>query len=111
VLRRWAIDDPAPTSPEATLRVDARGVSGRAGCNSYSGEIGQIAAPGDIRFGPFVTTRMMCPDSAMQVESRFLAALGDAVKVGFLTGRLAISYLRPDGSLGTLLFDRRRLEN
>jgi len=111
VLRRWAIDEPAPTSPEATLRVDARGASGRAGCNSYSGGIGQDAAPGDIRFGPFVTTRMMCPDSAMQVEFRFLGALAEAVKVGFLTGRLAISYLKPDGSLGTLLFERRPIED
>jgi len=111
VLRRWVIGEPAPTSPEATLRVDARGVSGRAGCNSYAGAIGQSGAPGDIRFGPFVTTRMMCPDSAMQVESRFLAALGEAVKVGFLTGRLAISYLQPDGSLGTLLFERHPIED
>lgn len=107
VLQRWDVNDPAVPDYAPTLRVEASRVTGNAGCNDYAGFVSQNDLPGDMRFGSFGLTRIMCPPPAMEIEHRFLRALGDAVKVGFLTGRLAISYLGPDGSVHTLLFARR----
>lgn len=107
VLRRWDEDEPTDPDDAPTLRVESSRVSGNAGCNDYGGLVTQIDQPGEMRFGSFGLTRMMCP--AMEIEQRFLQSLGAAVKVGFWTGRLAISYLKPDRSLGTMLFERRPL--
>lgn len=109
VLERWAPGEPAPPDPEVTLRVAGGTASGNAGCNPYTGPIVQAEVPGEMRFGSFAITRRMCPGNAMQVEGRFLTALGEAVKVGFLTGRLAISYLDAAGAVHTMLFGRRPL--
>jgi len=60
-----------------TLQFDPNGkVSGRGGCNRYSG---QAKIDGDkLSFGPLVSTRMACPGDAMKQEQEFLAALGKA---------------------------------
>ena len=49
-------------------------VHGSAGCNNYQGVI--ETEDGELRFGPFASTRMMCADAVMDQEERFLAALG-----------------------------------
>jgi heat shock protein HslJ len=107
VLERWDRGEPAPAEPAVTLRVTDGRASGNAGCNQYSGPVAQSDVPGDMRFGPFAVTRMMCPGDAMQVEMRYLEALRQAVTVGWLTGRLAVSYLDADGGMHTMLFTRR----
>jgi heat shock protein HslJ len=107
VLERWDRGEPAPAEPVVTVRVDGGRASGNAGCNQYSGTLAQFDVPGNMRFGTFALTRMMCPGDAMQVEARYLAALGETVKVGFLTGRLAISYVDATGATRTMLFARR----
>jgi heat shock protein HslJ len=109
VLERWDPGEPAPAEPVVTLRVDSGRASGNAGCNEYSGTLAQLDVPGDMRFGTFALTRMVCPGNAMQVETRYLEALSEAVKVGFVTGRLAISYLDAGGATRTMLFGRRPL--
>lgn len=111
VLERWDRGEPAPAEPAVTLRVAGGSASGNAGCNQYTGGIVQNDVPGDMRFGPFAVTRMMCPGNAMEVEWRYLEALRQAVTVGWLTGRLAISYLDAGGARLTMLFRRRPLSD
>jgi heat shock protein HslJ len=70
-------DDPVKTSSperEITLRFDqvTRRVTGSAGCNRLTG--GYSLKDNAVSFMPLATTRMTCPDSAL--EARFLAALG-----------------------------------
>jgi len=107
VLERWDRGEAAPAEPVVTLRVTGSTASGNAGCNQYTGGIFQNDVPGDMRFGTFALTRMMCGWDVMQVEARYLEALSEAVKVGWLTGQLAISYLDAAGATHTMLFARR----
>lgn len=79
VLDRASIDALVPDAP-ADARVDARfedgQVSGRSGCNTYGGgyEVGGDALTFDTLGG----TEMACmPESLMDLEAAFLAALGD----------------------------------
>ncbi len=63
---------------QSTITFDADGrVSGRAGCNRYTGTWTLDGAR--IEMGPFAATRMACPEAVMDQESRFLEAL-DAVE-------------------------------
>lgn len=109
VLRRWDADEPVTAEHAPTLQVEGSRASGNAGCNAYGSTVAQDGRPGEMRFGSFTLTRKMCPPPAMEVEARFLESLRQTVKVGFLTGRLAASYLKPDGTVGAMLFDRRPL--
>ncbi|HEY7365168.1 MAG TPA: META domain-containing protein [Methylomirabilota bacterium] len=62
---------------ESSLTFDsAQRIVGQAACNRYFGalELGE----GRIRLKPAGTTRMACPPTVMEQESRFLAALGAA---------------------------------
>ena len=109
VLHRWSADERVTVEQPPTLRVQLSRVSGNAGCNSYGTSLAQDGQPGEMRFGTFTLTRMMCEPPAMEVEARFLESLGQAVRLWFLGGRLAITYRRTDGTLDTLLFERHPL--
>jgi heat shock protein HslJ/membrane-bound inhibitor of C-type lysozyme len=56
-----------------TIRFEEGRVSGRAGCNQYTGSL--QAAPGMLRVSETATTRMACPPPVMQQETRFLKSL------------------------------------
>lgn len=57
-----------------TLELADRTASGRAPCNTYTGDFSGTAD--GVDFGPFAITRMACsPDSVMTLESRYVAAL------------------------------------
>lgn len=56
-------------------------VTGRSGCNRFSGAWHQTGAT--VRLGPLAGTRMMCPPALMALEAKFLAALEAAVQVRF----------------------------
>ena len=59
---------------EATIRFDADGrVSGRSGCNAFSGSASIEA--GGIVLGPLAATRMACPPPLMDQEQRLFQAL------------------------------------
>ncbi len=61
-----------------TVRFEDGRVSGRAGCNQYSG---YLQAAGDsLRASEIRSTRMACAPAVMEQETRFLAALA-AVRV------------------------------
>ena len=73
-----------------TLEIKEGRLSGFDGCNRYMGKI-EESAPGQVAVGPLAGTRMACPEPAMQLEQRFLDALGKATRYDFLAGRLLLS--------------------
>lgn len=107
VLRAWAWDEPAPATPEVTLKLDGGRLAGNAGCNGYFGPVKAGGQPGDVTVGPVGATRKMCPEPAMTVETRYLEQLGGVRQIRFVAGQLALPYARKDRSSGVMLFDRR----
>jgi hypothetical protein len=49
-------------------------------------------------------------EPAASVEARYLAQLGAVRRLGFHLGRLALTYEKEGGALGTMLFDERPAE-
>jgi heat shock protein HslJ len=107
VLRSWAWDEPAPATPEVTLKLDGNRLVGSAGCNNYFASAEAGDSPGDVKIGPAGTTRKMCPDAEMAVEKRFLEQLAGVKQVRFVAGQLAMPYTKKDQSFGVMLFERR----
>ena len=67
-----------------TLEIDDRTASGRAPCNTFTGDFNGTVD--GVDFGPLATTRMACtPDSLMRLETRYIAAL-EAVDTATLDG-------------------------
>ncbi len=98
-------DEPAPDSILVTAQFDAGRVAGRGGCNRYAGPFTVEVASLEVATGPMVSTRMACAPPAMEVEDRYLAALGGVSRWGWAQGMLALTY-RTDGGVGTLLYRR-----
>ena len=64
---------------EVTLNFGADGqVSGKSGCNTYSG--GYETSGDQLKIGPLASTRMFCekPAGVMEQEQQYLAALQNA---------------------------------
>ncbi|HSE28383.1 MAG TPA: META domain-containing protein, partial [Gemmatimonadales bacterium] len=95
-------DEPAPDSIAVTALFEAGRVAGRGGCNQYTGPFTVKEASLDVATGPMVSTRMACAPPVMEVENRYLAALGGVFRWGWAQGMLALTY-RTDGGVGTLL--------
>ncbi|GAA3926097.1 META domain-containing protein [Hymenobacter algoricola] len=79
---RWELRElagqPAPATAETpflTLRDGRPRAEGRAGCNRFSGPY-TLSAAGELRLGPLVSTRSVCPD--LPTEGTFLQALNQA---------------------------------
>jgi heat shock protein HslJ len=98
-------DEPAPDSIAVTASFDGGRVAGRGGCNQYTGPFTVKDASLDAVTGPMVSTKMACAPPAMEVEDRYLAALGGVHRWGWAQGMLALTY-RTDGGAGTLLYRR-----
>ncbi len=107
VLRAWDFDEAALDEAEVTLSYKDGRFAGSSGCNRYSASATAVDLPGDFSMGPIMGTRMACPEPRSSVETRFLKQLGSARKFSFLLGRLAVTYERERGALGTMLFDGR----
>jgi heat shock protein HslJ len=56
-------------------------VTGRAGCNRFSGGWQQNAAK--VTFGPIIATRMACAPALMEFEGKFLTTLEAVTIVSF----------------------------
>ncbi len=71
-------------------------VSGLAGCNRYFGPVSLNGST--ISFGNLAATRMMCPDTLMDQEQRFLEALSKAKRLEFAhEGQILLLYAdRPE---------------
>jgi len=104
-LRAWNINEPAGVDPAVTLAYDAGRFTGSSGCNRYTGGVTEGTTAGELSVGLLAGTRMACQGVASSVESRFMEQLTGAKTYGFMLGRLAISYMKADGSRGTMLFD------
>lgn len=70
-----------------TLAVNDGQVSGFAGVNRLAGG---LAGEGELLFGPLATTRMAGPPPAMELETRYLAALQQATGWRIEDGRLLL---------------------
>lgn len=99
LVRMLAMDDRSYTPDERskyTLAFAADGrVELRADCNRGQGSWSE-PAPGQLRFGRLVTTRVMCPPKSW--SDRFIRGLGDVHSYRFRGGRLYLS-LMADGGL------------
>ena len=78
-------------------------VGGLAGCNRYFGPV--VLDGGTIGFGNLAATRMLCPDTLMVQEQRFLKALSEAKRLD-LTHEEQILLIYADGTEPTLRFSR-----
>lgn len=107
MLREWDLGEPAPAEPRVTLRYEQGRFTGRSGCNRYTAAVTPGAKAGAISVGAVAGTRMMCPEPAIGIESRFLAALPKAQATRLRAGRLGITYAGPKGT-ATLIFDEIR---
>lgn len=62
---------------EVTAMFGADGtISGSGGCNTYSGQYTTSGAD-QITIGALASTKMACPEPAMQIEQMYFAALGN----------------------------------
>ena len=94
-IGEMAVPEQAPDGRYRIAFADGR-VSGRAGCNSFSGPYSRI---GDrLEFGVLAATRMACLDPQMEHERRAFAILRGSVEVRS-AGDDAIVLSSPDGSL------------
>lgn len=98
LVRILMMDDQVYTPDERskytiTFTTDGR-VELRADCNRGQGSWSE-PAPGQLRFGRLVTTRVMCPSKSL--SDRFIRGLGDVHSYLFRGGRLYLSLMADGG--------------
>ena len=103
ILKQFDRNEPVSGDHHITLVIEDGRITGSSGCNRYFVDITE-SSPGEIKVGEMGTTRMACSDEIMLVENRYLSALDDVVKYGFLDGRLALTCRAGDRST-TLLYE------
>lgn len=96
VLRKLSREEEAPAGAEITLVFEGDGVSGFSGCNRYFGGVEAGDMPGDLAVKGLGGTKKACPEPLMNLETRYLATLGGAVKFSFLGGQLILNSVRDD---------------
>jgi len=62
-----------PAAAEVTISFAAPNISGKSGCNRYSGSYSQSAK--NLTIGPIAMTRMACPAPLMDLEAGFSTAI------------------------------------
>ena len=103
VLTQMKRNEPLQEGAEVTLAFANDKISGKSACNRYSASVEQGEAPGDLKIGPAMGTRMACPGELMDVEHKYLDALSHVTGFSFLAGKLALSWEKEDSRL-TMLF-------
>jgi heat shock protein HslJ len=91
VLTRLKKDHHLPEGTEVSMEFADGKVAGHSGCNRFSASVENGAAPGEIRIGPAMGTRMACPEEQMNVESEFLDLLGHVSTYRFIAGQLVLT--------------------
>jgi heat shock protein HslJ len=91
ILTRLKQDRHVPEEIEVTVAFSDGRIAGDSGCNRFSASIEDGDAPGQIRIGPAMGTRMACPGEVMDFESEFLELLGLVDSFGFMGGRLLLT--------------------
>ena len=101
-LTHLARTERVPQDIDVTAVFQANKVSGSSGCNRYFADVSEND-PSQLKIGKTGSTRMACPPPMMQVENRYLTALGKVKRFGFMLGQLALTYV-DDTKSDTLLF-------
>ena len=96
----WRASDingiPVVSNSRFTLRLgDNQSVSGKAGCNSYSGQYRTMSKMG-IRFSGINSTLIGCSPEIMEQERRFLSILNSVAGYSFYSDG-GLSLIAPDG--------------
>jgi heat shock protein HslJ len=108
VLSQLDANEPLAAQPEITLVFEGDRISGKSACNRYFAEAKEGAElPGDLHISDIGGTRMACPEEVMNLENRYLDALGKVTRYSFLSGKLALTWWN-DGATGALLFVPRQ---
>jgi len=108
VLKRLDMNKPLAAHPEITLVLEGDRISGKSGCNRYTATVKEGRdLPGDLHISGIGGTRMTCPEEVMNLETRYLEALGEASRYSFMSGKLALTWWK-NGATGTLLFVPRQ---
>ncbi|RQO67117.1 hypothetical protein DBR44_17680 [Aquitalea sp. FJL05] len=71
----WQLVSPKVAEPLPTLSFQAKGISGFAGCNRFTGHTN---AEGKLMVA---TTRMMCPPAMMQTEQAYIGFLSQPFQI------------------------------
>jgi heat shock protein HslJ len=111
---RWILvelgwEQPVPEGSEITLQFVKNRAEGNTGCNSYFAGVA-AGAPGEFRFNGMGTTRAACPESAMDLERRYLKTLAGATTYSFLGGRLVIGCMTEGGQVALVFTPREAVE-
>lgn len=80
-----------PEQIDVTLMMDLKEnrISGKAGCNRYNAQL-ETEEEG-ISIGNPVSTKMMCSDEAMKMESEYLAMLQQVTGYEIQSGRMIMT--------------------
>jgi heat shock protein HslJ len=109
VLSEIGRGEPVPDAAEITILFHDDKVTGTGGCNRYFAAVtGDV--PGELTFSGMGATRMACPESAMDLERRYLNILAGASSYSFLGGRLVLGCDTDDGP-AVLIFTRREISS
>ena len=107
VLSEIGRGEPVPDAAEMTILFHDDKVTGTGGCNRYFAAVtGDV--PGELVFSGMGATRMTCPESAMDLERRYLNILAGASSYSFLGGRLVIGCDTDNGPVA-LIFTARKI--
>jgi heat shock protein HslJ len=108
VLSRLEQDKPLAAQPEITLVFDGNRISGKSACNRYFASVKPASGlPDEIIVSGIGSTRMACPEEVMALETRYLEALADVSRFGFMAGKLALTW-KKNGATRTMLFIPRQ---
>ena len=106
VLTHLNRNEPIQEGAEVTLDFAEDRVSGKSACNRYSAGVEQGEAPGDLKIGLAMGTRMACPGELMDLESKYLDALSQVTGFSFLAGKLVLTWEK-DGNWSAMMFNPR----
>ena len=103
VLTQMKWNEPVQEGAEVTLAFANDKILGKSACNRYSASVEQGEAPGDLKIGMAMGTRMACPDELMDVEHKYLDALAHVTGFSFLACKLVLIWEKDD-VWSTMLF-------
>jgi len=99
LLTHFNRNEPIQKGAEVTLAFADDTITGKSACNRYSAGVEQGEAPGELKIGLAMGTRMACPGELMDLESKYLDALS-------LAGKLVLTWEK-DGDWLTMVFTPR----
>ncbi len=100
-----------PEDLQISLTYDDGQIKGNAGCNSYFADMkDQEDAGGRVKLGPVGSTRKVCPEDVMHMESSYLRSLGNTSSFSLVGLQLVLSWNSTDQSGSLIFIPGRKLE-